>query len=48
MLMMPVAASTLRMRLLFVSAIYIFPAASSAKPKGEFNRALVAEPPSPL
>ncbi len=39
---------TSRMTLLLLSAIYRLPVESSAIPKGEFSRALVAGPPSPL
>ena len=45
--MMPVLAVTLRMRLLPLSAINKLPAASTATPLGRKSWALVASPPSP-
>jgi hypothetical protein len=46
--MMPVVASTHRMRKLAASAIKRPPAASSATSNGQSSSALVAGPPSPL
>src|SRR2546428_13982491 len=46
--MIPVAATTRRIRSLFASAIKRLPAASTAIPVGVESRALVAGPPSPL
>src|SRR5580692_8446185 len=45
--MIPVIADTLRMRLLLVSAIKRLPEASTATLAGLFNNAEVAGPPSP-
>jgi len=46
--MMPVTASTLRIRALPLSAIYKLPLLSMATPFWKPNRALVAGPPSPI
>ena len=47
-LMLPVAKSTFRILLLLVSAMYTFPAVSTATPCSALSCALVATPPSPL
>ena len=46
--MIPVEAVTLRIRLLFVSAIQTSPKVSTATPAGLFSIAFVAELPSPV